>query len=154
VLVDGRARQTGTPAELVAAPGDAFVASFTGGNLMPGMARPRALGGTVVALRAGGALLSTDHASGPVGVAVYPWEVELCPPGLEGPDVVQRRVTAVTPEGGRLRVRLEDLAAECPADHGAALALARGRLVGVRVPPAHARLLALDAPPEIDEGGR
>jgi hypothetical protein len=107
-----------------------------------------------VELRAGGALLSTDVASGPVGVAVYPWEVELCPPEAEGPDVVQRRVTAVTPEGGRLRVRLEDLAAECSAGHGSALGLARGRLVGVRVPAAHARLLALDAPPDVDEGGR
>jgi hypothetical protein len=52
---------------------------------------------------------------------------------------VQRRVTAVTPEGGRLRVRLEDLAAECSAEHGSALGLTRGLLVGVRVPAAHAR---------------
>ena len=32
----------GTPAELVAAPGDAFVASFTGANLLRGVALGRA----------------------------------------------------------------------------------------------------------------
>ena len=38
VIVDGRLRQEGTAAELVAHPADAFVASFTGGNLLPGRA--------------------------------------------------------------------------------------------------------------------
>src|SRR5258708_7939064 len=33
VIVDGRLRQTGSPAELVARPADPFVASFTGANL-------------------------------------------------------------------------------------------------------------------------
>src|SRR5437762_5726151 len=34
VLVDGKLRQTGTASELVAEPADAFVASFTGANLL------------------------------------------------------------------------------------------------------------------------
>ena len=40
VLVDGRILQLGRPEELVAAPSDSFVASFTGANLLPGVARP------------------------------------------------------------------------------------------------------------------
>ena len=39
VIVEGRLRQTGTPGELVAEPADAFVASFTGANLLNGYAR-------------------------------------------------------------------------------------------------------------------
>jgi len=40
VLVEGRVLQTGTASELVAAPADAFVASFTGANLLEGVAGP------------------------------------------------------------------------------------------------------------------
>ena len=71
VIVDGRLRQEGTAAELVAHPADAFVASFTGGNLLPG----RADGGVEIALDAGGVVRAAEPASGRVGVAVYPWEV-------------------------------------------------------------------------------
>ena len=39
VIVDGRVLQMGSPGELVEAPANPFVASFTGGNLMPGVAR-------------------------------------------------------------------------------------------------------------------
>ena len=39
VIVDGRLRQLGTTSELVEHPSDAFVASFTGGNLLTGRAR-------------------------------------------------------------------------------------------------------------------
>ena len=38
VLVEGKLLQIGTPAELIAAPADPFVASFTGGNLLRGEA--------------------------------------------------------------------------------------------------------------------
>ena len=43
-LLDGRLLQVGTPAELVHAPADGFVASLTGGNLLPGLARPARTG--------------------------------------------------------------------------------------------------------------
>ena len=39
VIVDGRLRQLATPSELVDRPTDAFVASFTGANLLRGTAR-------------------------------------------------------------------------------------------------------------------
>ncbi len=92
VIVDGRLRQQGTIAELVAAPADAFVAAFTGANLLTGVVP----GGTAI--------------------AVYPWEIELLRgdprPAAAGRVVLERVVQAVTREGGRARVRLEDLVAD------------------------------------------
>ena len=92
VIVDGRLRQQGTIAELVAAPADAFVAAFTGANLLTGVVP----GGTAI--------------------AVYPWEIELLRgdprPVAPGRVVLERVVQAVTRDGGRARVRLEDLVAD------------------------------------------
>ena len=53
VIVSGTLRQLGTPEELVDHPADAFVVSLTGGNLLPGSARPLAGGGSEVILDAG-----------------------------------------------------------------------------------------------------
>ena len=39
MIVDGRLRQLGPPAELVSAPADVFVAAFTGANVIQGVAR-------------------------------------------------------------------------------------------------------------------
>jgi molybdate transport system ATP-binding protein len=50
VLVEGRLRQEGTPAELVAQPADPFVASFTGANLLHGQPDGVAAGTTGVRL--------------------------------------------------------------------------------------------------------
>jgi ABC-type sulfate/molybdate transport systems ATPase subunit len=44
VIVRGRVRQMDTPAGLLEAPADAFVASFVGSNLLAGVARPGASG--------------------------------------------------------------------------------------------------------------
>ena len=65
VIVDGRILQLGGAAELLAAPADAFVASFTGANLLHGTARPGADGLTEVVLDAGGVAFSTDAARRP-----------------------------------------------------------------------------------------
>ena len=65
VLVDGRLRQIGTPTELIAAPADAFVASFTGANLLSGRARPGRDGLTEVTLDEGNVLYSVDDAMAP-----------------------------------------------------------------------------------------
>ena len=77
VIVDGRVLQLGTAAELLASPADAFVASFTGANLLHGTARRGAEGLTEVVLDLGGSAYSTDGGDGRVGLAVYPWEVAL-----------------------------------------------------------------------------
>ena len=76
-LTDGQVRQIGTPSELVAAPADAFVASFTGANVLAGAARAGADGLTEVALADGGVVYSVDDARGAVEVAVYPWDVSI-----------------------------------------------------------------------------
>ena len=117
VIVDGRLRQEGTIAELIAAPADAFVAAFTGAAVLGGTATPGGRG-AVVALDGGGSAPVAQPASGRVGLAVYPWEVELlgADPGPAAPGrvVLERVVTAVAPDEGRLRVRLGELVADAP----------------------------------------
>ena len=63
VLVEGRLRQLATPSELVDGPADAFVASFTGANLLHGRAhgRRRAHLGSA---RDGETIYSTDRGRG------------------------------------------------------------------------------------------
>ncbi len=143
VVRRGELVQEGTPAELLQAPADAFVARFTGANLLPGVATPRAGGGSDVALDAGGAVLrAAGHASGRVGVAVHPWEVVVEPAGDADPSgTLGGPVVAVAPEGGRLRVRLRALEGEAAPEHAAALA--PGRPARVRIAPEHARLVPL-----------
>ncbi len=77
MIVEGRILQLGSAAELLAAPADAFVASFTGANLLHGIARPGADGLTEVVLDAGGSAFTTDAGEGRVGLAVYPWEISV-----------------------------------------------------------------------------
>ena len=63
VIVDGRLRQHGSPADLVARPADPFVASFTGANVLPA----RLDDGTVITAAEGG--------DGATTLAVYPWDI-------------------------------------------------------------------------------
>src|SRR6266508_4347885 len=69
VLVEGRLRQVASPAELVAEPADRFVAGLAGGNVLSGVARPKA-GLTEVTLEGGGVVWSTDEREGAVSVLV------------------------------------------------------------------------------------
>src|SRR5256885_6367398 len=68
VIVDGRLRQLASPQELVARPADAFVASFTGANLLHGTAGRSADDLTRVQLESGDVIYSTDVAEGFVSV--------------------------------------------------------------------------------------
>jgi molybdate transport system ATP-binding protein len=141
VIVDGRLRQAGTAAELVAHPADAFVASFTGGNLLPG----RAEGGVEITLDAGGVVRAAEPASGRVGVAVYPWEVGIA---LQAPDDgVNGLVGAVhglAPEGNRVRLRIGEVVVERPAEELERLALEPGSTAWATFPPEAVRIVALD----------
>jgi molybdate transport system ATP-binding protein len=128
VMVGGRIRQFGTPAELIAAPADPFVARLTGANLLPGIARPGAGGLTVVELDAGGAVRSSDVVSGRVVAAVHPWDVTV---GLTASDdsalnQVAGRVTAAVPVANRVRVTIGALTAEITAESVERLGLAPG----------------------------
>ena len=127
VLVDGELRQVATPAELVARPADAFVASFTGANLMRGRARRGEL--TEVVLESGDRVFSTDEAEGEVGVVVYPWEVSIARAHAEGEsalNVIRGEVGSVVEVGNRVRVRVGPVTAEVTASSAERLALAGG----------------------------
>jgi ABC-type sulfate/molybdate transport systems ATPase subunit len=141
VIVDGRLRQEGTAAELVAHPADAFVAAFTGGNLLPG----RGDGGVEVTLDAGGVVRAAEPASGRVGVAVYPWEVEVA---LEAPgdslNGLPGAVHGLAPEGGRVRLRVGDVAIERPAEEIERLGLGTGTPAWAVFPPEAVRIVALE----------
>jgi molybdate transport system ATP-binding protein len=114
VLVDGRLLQIGTPAELIAAPSDAFVASFTGANLLSGRARPGLGGLTKVTLGDGSAVYSVDEAEGSVDVAVYPWEVSIArqPTDDSALNHVRAPITSLVRIGNRARIQVGALVAE------------------------------------------
>jgi molybdenum ABC transporter ATP-binding protein len=130
VLVEGQLRQLGTPAELVARPRDAFVASFTGANLLRGRARRGEGAVTAIRLESGEDLFSADEAEGNVGVVVYPWEVSVArthaPEADSALNVVRGQVGSLVEVANRVRVRVGPLTAEVTAASAERLELAAG----------------------------
>ena len=130
VLVEGRLRQLGTPTELVAQPRDAFVASFTGANLLRGCARRGEGALTAIRLESGDDLYSTDEAEGEVGVVVYPWEVSVArthtPDADSALNVVRGQVGSLVEVANRVRVRVGPLTAEVTTASAIRLGLAEG----------------------------
>ncbi len=130
VLVEGRLRQLGPPSELVARPRDAFVASFTGANLLRGRASRSRGALTAIRLESGDDLYSTDEAEGEVGVVVYPWEVSVArthaPDADSALNVVRGEVGSLVEVANRVRVRVGPVTAEVTAASAARLELARG----------------------------
>jgi len=130
VLVEGRLRQLGPPAELVARPRDAFVASFTGANLLRGKARRGEGALTAIRLESGEDLYSADEAEGDVGVVVYPWEVSVArahaPDSDSALNVVRGEVGSLVEVANRVRVRVGPVTAEVTAASAERLALAEG----------------------------
>jgi ABC-type sulfate/molybdate transport systems ATPase subunit len=117
VMVAGSLRQLGTPAELLAAPLDAYVASFAGANLLAGEARPGPNGLTEVRLAAGPTVYSTESASGPVTVSVFPWDVTLedAVSAESAMNHLRSEIVSLVRVGNRVRVRLDTLTAEVTA---------------------------------------
>ena len=144
-LVDGRLRQVGSPAELVAAPVDPFVARFTGANLVAGSAAAVANGLTEVVLDAGGTMWSTDPGSGRVVLTVYPWEVALSREVPLDSAVNQLRapIARITALGNRARVSVGPLVAEVTTASLERLALREGEPVVASFKATAARLLPL-----------
>jgi molybdenum ABC transporter ATP-binding protein len=131
VISEGRILQLGSPTELVSAPGDPFVASFTGALLLPGRAVGSRDGLTEVALDGGLTAWSADEASGPVHLAVYPWDVSL---GHTTDDDSRLNhltapVASIAPLGNRVRVRVGPVVAEITAASAERLALRPGATV-------------------------
>ena len=112
--------------ELVARPKDAFVASFTGANLLHGSACRGEL--TEVVLTSGERLFSTDDADGDVGVVVYPWEISVArePAHDSALNVVRGEIGSVVEVANRVRVRIGPITAEVTASSSTRLELARG----------------------------
>jgi molybdenum ABC transporter ATP-binding protein len=127
VLVEGRLRQTGSPARLVAAPADPFVATLTGANVLRGEARP-VDGLTELALPSGERVRSTDAAAGAAVAVVYPWEVTLSrtAPEDSAQNHVEGAVVSLVPIGNRVRVRVGPLTAEITSDSANRLGLKVG----------------------------
>jgi molybdate transport system ATP-binding protein len=127
VLVEGRLRQLGPPAELVAAPADPFVATLTGANVLHGEAR-KVNGLTELALPTGERIRSTDPASGAAAAVVYPWEVTLSrsAPDDSAQNHVEGVVASLVPLGNRVRVRVGPLTAEVTSDSAQRLGLSVG----------------------------
>jgi len=142
--------QEGTPSELAATPRSAFVADFTGAVVLSGTARPGAGGLTLVALDGGGEVTSTDSASGPVAVTVYPWEIAIEPAGEAPHGSAQNRLAAevlsVTTVGNRVRLGLaapQPLAAEVTTTAVEDLGLREGAHVTASWKASATRLVSL-----------
>lgn len=153
VIVDGRLRQTGTPSDLIAAPSDVFVASFTGANLLSGRARRSPGGLTQVTLDDGSILYSVDEAEGPVEVAVYPWEVSVArePTRDSALNHVRGPITSLVRIGNRARVQVGGLVGEVTAASADRLDLEKGDFVVASFKAAATRLVErtadVDSPP-------
>jgi ABC-type sulfate/molybdate transport systems ATPase subunit len=142
-LADGHIRQVGTASELIAAPADAFVASFTGANVLAGRARPGEGGLTEVTLEDGGVVYSVDQAEGDVEVAVYPWDVSIShePPGDSALNHIRGPITSLVLVGNRARVQVSGLVGEVTAASAERLGLAEGDTVMASFKAAATRLV-------------
>ena len=129
VLVEGTLRQLGTPRDLVAQPADAFVASFTGANLLEGFAEASGNGSTRVTLDDGTVLRTADEASGRVVLAVYPWDITVAasPPDDSALNVIHAPVRTVAELGNRVRLAIGPVSAEITAESRRRLGLEPGR---------------------------
>ena len=142
VISEGRILQIGSPTDLVALPTDGFVASFTGATLLPGQTVETHDGLTKVALDGGLVLWSADDATGPVNVALYPWEISL---GSATPDDSRQNhvsgpVISLAPMGNRVRVRVGPFVAEITSASAERLDLRPGTVVTASFKATAARL--------------
>jgi molybdate transport system ATP-binding protein len=129
VIVEGRLRQIGTPADLVAKPADPFVASFTGANLLHGRTDGPDGSTTRVQLDDGTVLTTTDGGYGAITLAVYPWDVTVSThaPDDSAMNVIAGTITAITELGNRARVTIGPISAEITVDSLQRLGLEPGR---------------------------
>jgi ABC-type sulfate/molybdate transport systems ATPase subunit len=127
VIVDGKLRQLASPRELVSRPSDEFVASFTGANVLRGIAA-RAGELTEVRLEGGAVLYSTDVAAGEVEVVVYPWDVSVA--RLHQDDsamnAIHGEIGPLVEIGNRIRVPIGPIIAEITTGSARRLELSRG----------------------------
>jgi ABC-type sulfate/molybdate transport systems ATPase subunit len=156
VIVEGRIHQTDTPAGLVAAPSDAFVASFVGSNLMPGVAHATGDGLAEVVLEGGAVIRAVAGPEGRVGAVVHPWDVGVDVAGEPEPSLnrIRAPIASVAPAGAGLRVRIGPLVAEVPADGAGAVDLVAGQVASATFAPEATRLVPLNGAGPPAPGGQ
>jgi molybdenum ABC transporter ATP-binding protein len=144
VLVEGRLRQVGPPADLLGAPADPFVARFAGANVLSGVAARAAHGLTGVLLDAGPTVYATDAASGRTQIVVYPWDVSLAREAAEDSALnhVRDEIVSLTLVGNRARVRLRLLTVEITSASLERLRLQPGEPVVASFKATQTRLLS------------
>ena len=145
VLVDGRLVQIATPADLVAYPADAFVASLGGANLLHGTARPADGGLTEVTLSGGDRIYSTDEAAGEVMAIVYPWEISvaLTPAPDSALNHLSGEIRSLVVIANRVRVGIGPVTAELTASSAERLALTQGQRAVASFKAAGTRLVPI-----------
>jgi molybdate transport system ATP-binding protein len=145
VIVDGKLRQLAPPQELVSNPADTFVASFTGANLLHGVAEPQSDELTLVRLESGEQIYSTDAARGDVGVVVYPWEVTVgrVHHADSALNVIHGDIRSVVHVGSRVRVRIGPITAEVTPASSDRLELAKGGIAYATFKATGTRLVPL-----------
>jgi molybdate transport system ATP-binding protein len=146
VLVDGRLRQLGSPADLLGSPADPFVAEFAGANVLAGVAEPGPEGLTQFTFDGGRIVLSTDEARGVTALVVYPWDVSLARAAADDSALnhLPGEIVSLVRVGNRVRVRLPFLTAEITAASAERLALRPGEAVIASFKATQARLLPAD----------
>jgi molybdate transport system ATP-binding protein len=146
VLVDGRLRQVGTPAELLGSPADPFVAEFAGANVLQGLAEAGTNGLTTFRLEAGHIVVSSDEARGRAALVLYPWDVSLAraAPDDSALNHLSGEIVSLVRVGNRMRVRLPFLTAEITAASAERLELRPGERVVASFKATQARLLPAD----------
>jgi ABC-type sulfate/molybdate transport systems ATPase subunit len=129
VIDSGRLLQVAAPDELIAAPATAIVAAHTGANVIDGVASANGRG-SVVRLAGGGEMLSSTVATGPVQIAVHPWELRLADPATS--DVVDTVVDVRRDRGG-MAIRLTRFTVHTGGDD--LVRVAPGATVGLSAAP-------------------
>ena len=129
VLEHGRVVETGTTAEVLGRPTSAFGAAFSGLALVPGTATA-----TGIALDDGGELVSGTGTEPPGRVVLAAYHPTAAVVTRDGSGVA-RRVRAVEPRDGLVRVLAGELVADVTVAQAARLGLVSGDVVRIAVPP-------------------
>jgi len=142
VISQGQILQLGSPSELVSMPADPFVATFTGAMVIAGQVVGTANGLTEVLLDSGITAWSADHASGPVNLAIYPWDVSLGHTSEDDSRLnhLSAPVASIAPMGNRVRVHVGPVVAEITAASAERLELRPGAIVTASFKATAARL--------------
>ena len=127
----GELVQVATPEELIAAPATVMVAALTGANVIEGTATTTPSGSTV-RIHGGGELDSATPASGPVHVAVHPWQLHLAE---ASPCGLNDTVLSVHHDRGAMTIRLTRFTIQASGIDKGHPPFTQGSVVGLRAAP-------------------